>query len=138
MKNYKLIEHTADLGIKVWGADLKELFINAASAMYELIADINSVKGVVSIEVEADAQDRDQLLKNWLSELLYYFHVKDILFNGFLIEELGDKKIISVAKGEKIDRRRHNLKREIKAVTFHNLKIEEENRRLTTEIIFDV
>lgn len=138
MKNYELLEHTADLGIKVWGANLKELFINAASAMYELIADIDSVKGVVSIEVKADAQDRDQLLKNWLSELLYHFHVKDILFSEFLIKELDDKKIISVAKGEKIDRARHDLKHEIKAVTFHNLKIEEEDGKLATEIIFDV
>ena len=138
MKYYELLEHTADLGIKVWGTDLKELFIHSASAMYELIADIDSVKPAISIEVRAEAQDIDELLKNWLSELLYYFHVKDTLFSEFMIKELDEKKIVSVAKGEKIDPKRHNLKHEIKAVTFHNLKIEEENQKLATEIIFDV
>lgn len=138
MKYYELLEHTADLGIKVWGADLKELFIHSASAMYELIADISSVKPAVSIEVGAEAQDKDELLKNWLSELLYYFHVKDMLFCQFLIKELDEKKIVSVAKGEKIDTKRHDLKHEIKAVTFHNLKIEEEDGKFATEIIFDI
>lgn len=138
MKHYELLEHTADLGIKVWGADLKELFIHSASAMYELIADIDSVRPAISIEVRTEAQDKDELLKNWLSELLYYFHVKDMLFSEFLIKELDEKKIISVARGERIDRERHNLKHEIKAVTFHNLKIEKEDEKLATEIIFDV
>lgn len=138
MKNYELLEHTADLGIRVWGTDLKELFINSAFAMYDLIADIDSVKQTISEEVEADAQDTDELLKNWLSELLYYFHVKDILFGGFSIKEISDKKIQSSAKGEKIDTKRHNLKHDIKAVTFHSLKIEEKNKKFTTEIIFDV
>lgn len=138
MNYYELLEHTADLGIKVWGADLKKLFIHSASAMYGLIADIDSVKPAVSIEVKVEAQDKDELLKNWLSELLYYFHVKETLFSEFLIKELDEKRIVSVAKGEKIDKKRHTLRHEIKAVTFHNLKIEKKDNRYITDIIFDV
>ena len=138
MKNYELLEHTADLGIRVWGADLKGLFINAASAMYDLIADISSIKPAISINIKTEAQDKDELLKNWLSELLYHFHVKDILFSEFTINQIDDKSIVSIAKGEKIDRTRHDLKHEIKAVTFHNLKIKQENGKQATEIIFDI
>lgn len=138
MKYYELLEHTADLGIKVWGDDLKELFIHSASAMYELIADIDAVKPAVSVEVEAEAQDKDELLKNWLSELLYYFNVKDMLFCEFSIKELDERRIASVAKGEKIDKKRHALIHEIKAVTFHSLKIEKEDNSYITDIIFDV
>jgi SHS2 domain-containing protein len=138
MKNYRLLEHTADLGIKVWGADLKGLFINAASAMYDLIADISSIKPAISVDIKAEAQDKDELLKNWLSELLYYFHVKDMLFSEFTISRLDDKGVVSTARGEKIDPARHGLKHEIKAVTFHNLKIEKEENKQTTEIIFDI
>lgn len=138
MKNYELLEHTADLGIRVWGTDLKGLFINSASAMYELIADIRVVRPTISFDVKAEAQDKDELLKNWLSELLYYFHVKNILFSKFMIKDLTEKNIISIAKGEEIDKKRHTLKHEIKAVTYHNLKIEKKGRRFITDIIFDI
>ena len=138
VKNYEPLEHTADLGIRVWGAGLKELFINSASAMYELIVDINLVKPSLSVGVKAEALDMDELLRNWLSELLYYFNVKEILFREFLIKELGDKNIVSVARGEKIDLKKHDLRHEIKAVTFHRLKIEKKDNLFSTEIIFDV
>lgn len=138
MGSYKLLEHTADLGIRVWGRDLKSLFINSASAMFELIAGIDSIKPANAVEITADAADRDELLKNWLSELLYHFHVKETLFSRFEIRELDDNSVISVARGEKIDKDRHKLKREIKAVTFHGLDIHRQENILSTDIIFDV
>jgi len=133
-----LLEHTADLGIRVWGDSLKDLFINSASAMYELIADTEAIRHTISFKVKVEAQDRDMLLRNWLSELLSYFHTKDLLFSEFKIEELSENTILSINKGENIDCLRHKLKREIKAVTFHNLLIREEGGRFSTEIIFDI
>jgi SHS2 domain-containing protein len=138
MGYYKLIEHTADLGITVWGKSLKELFANAACALYELISDTHLIRPVTSFHIKVDALDRDDLLKNWLSELLYYFHVKDILLSRFEIESINDNSVISIVSGEKIDKARHPLKHEIKAVTFHGLKIMKHSSRLQTDIIFDV
>jgi SHS2 domain-containing protein len=138
MEYYEMLEHTADLGIRVWGKGLKELFINSASAMYSLIADLDSVKKATSIDVKTEAQDRDELLRNWLSELLYYFNTKEMLLSGFVIKELDDRKIVSVASGENMDTKRHNIKHEIKAVTFHRLNIKEKDGNLMTEVIFDV
>ena len=99
MAYYELIGHTADLGINVWGNNLEELFLHSASAMYDLIADLKSIKPSLSVEIKAEAMDRDELLKNWLSELLYYFHTKDMLFSDFKIDNLTDKSITSTVKG---------------------------------------
>jgi len=138
MDFYQLLEHTADLGIRVWGKDLKALFINSASAMYGLIVDVRTVRPVKTIKIKAKAQDRDELLKNWLSELLYYFHVKEIIFCRFDIVKLDEKNVVSIVMGEKIDKCRHSLQHEIKAVTFHALNIHKTDNRLSTDIIFDI
>ena len=138
MPPYELLEHTADLGVRVSGIGLKALFINSASAMYDLIADAGTIKPVNPIKIKAHAQNRDELLKDWLSELLYYFHVKAMLFSKFDIEALDGNNIAAVAFGEKIDSTRHSLRHEIKAVTFHNLHIHKTGNELSTDIIFDV
>jgi SHS2 domain-containing protein len=138
MIKYELLQHTADVGIRVWGKNLNELFINAATAMFELITDISKVMPTEAITVEIEADDSDQLLRNWLSELLYYFNVKDTLLCDFKIHKINDKYISSEVKGEKINPRKHALRHEIKAVTFHRLHIQEKEDLLTTEIIFDV
>lgn len=138
MQKYRLLNHTADFGIEVWGKTLDELFINAATGMYELIADLKKVLPENTISFEIKAQDKNELLRNWLAELLYYFSVKDIIFCKFKIIKLNDNYIKSQAMGEKINQKKHTLFHEVKAVTFHNLNIEEKNGTLTTEIIFDV
>jgi len=138
MEKYELLEHTADFGIRVWGKTLDELFINAAIGMYELIADISKVIPGESVTVEVEADDRDQLLRDWLAELLYYFNNKNMLLSEFKIHKIDDKCIKSEAKGENTDKNRHDLRHEVKAVTYHKLHIEEKKGLLTTEIIFDV
>ncbi len=135
---YQLLEHTADLGIRVSEEDIESVFINSARAMSDLIADINTIKPVISVEIKVQAQDRDELLKNWLSELLYYFHVKETLFSKFDIKILDDNIISSVATGENLQRPRHSLKNDIKAVTFHALNIHKTGNQLSTDIIFDI
>ena len=138
MKKYELLEHTADFGIRVWGKTLDELFINAAIGMYELIADISKVTPRESVIVEVEADDRNLLLRDWLSELLYYFNNKEMLLSKFKIDKIDNEHIKSEAKGEYIDKNKHELLHEVKAVTYHRLHIEEKEGLLTTEIIFDV
>ena len=138
MRYYKLLEHTADLGVTAWGGSIKDLFINSACAMYDIISDIQFVDPLIPFHVKADGLDKDELLKNWLSELLYYFHVKNMLLGKFDIEHISDNNIISLVSGETIDKKRHSLKHEIKAVTYHNLKITKKGNRFQTDIIFDV
>jgi SHS2 domain-containing protein len=138
MDHYKLLDHTADIGIDVWGETIENVFVHAARAMYDLIADINTIKPAIPFSVIVTALDKDELLQNWLSELLYYFHTKDILLSNFCIESMTPASIDCLAHGEKIDLSRHKLKHDIKAVTFHNLHIRESKSGFQTDIIFDV
>jgi SHS2 domain-containing protein len=138
MGYYKLLEHTADLGIAVWGVSCKQLFENAACAMYALISDPRAIKPLVSFHVKSEGIDKDELLKNWLSETLYYFHVKNILLKRFKVEKISDKSVESIVFGEKRDKKRHVLIHEIKAVTYHGLKIIKQDNKFQTNIIFDV
>jgi len=138
MKRYELIEHTADIGIKAYGRDYKELFCNAAFGLYEQIADLSNVELIDDVRTEVKADDYDELLVLWLGELLYQYNGNSLLLKEFFIEHLDEKHIISVSKGEPITANKHTLKKEVKAVTFHNVDIREEDGYLTTEIIFDV
>ncbi|MDD5504575.1 MAG: archease [Candidatus Omnitrophica bacterium] len=138
MKCYKYIEHTSDLGIRVWGRDIKSLFTNSAFAMYDIISDVSLVRPVRSFFIRSKGMDRDELLRNWLSELLYCFHGKGLLLAEFNVIRLNKTDILSRVSGERCLSSRHRLKREIKAVTYHNLKIIKRNNKFHTDIIFDV
>ena len=139
MKPYEIIEHTADVGLKVNGATLKELFENAASGMFDIIAHKrSSANEHKKIQIKKEVEDFEELLVDWLSELLYIFNSQKILFSNFKILELNNGGIIGEAFGEKINPSKNTLQTEIKAVTFHDLKIEEDKNNFSCQIIFDV
>lgn len=143
MKPYEIIEHTADVGIKANGKTLKELFENTAKGMFNIIEgekthQINSQKTCQKIEIKKEIDDFEELLVSWLSELLYIFNKEEILFDSFRIFELNNDSILGEARGERIDFSRNTLQTEIKAVTFHNLKIEEDISGFHCSVIFDV
>ena len=136
---YEIIEHTADVGLKVNGTTLKELFENAASGMFYIVAHKkSSANEHKKIQIKKEVEDFEELLVDWLSELLYIFDSQKILFSNFKILELNNSGVIGEAFGEKIDPSKNTLQTEIKAVTFHDLKIEKNNAGFTCKIIFDV
>jgi len=141
MKPYEIIEHTADVGLRVNGLTLKELFTNAARGMFEIIkGEGQKIEGKDKrrIEIKKEVEGFEELLVGWLSELLYIFNKDQILFTDFKILELNNSGISGQASGEKIDLSQTALQTEIKACTFHGLKIEETKDRFTCDIIFDV
>ncbi|MBU2599671.1 archease [bacterium] len=138
MKRFEIFEHTADIGIMAYGVDLKEVFINAAYGMFNLITDLNKVNKEIKIDIQVGGSDVIELLVNWLSELLYYHAVEDIFFKEFKIKNLTERSIDAVAYGEGYDETRHKILREIKIVTYHQLEIEREHKRWKAQIIFDV
>jgi len=138
VRRYEQFPHTSDIGIRVFGKDLKELFANAAYAMFDTIADIEGLKTSISKEFELKGSDREELLVRWLDELLYNFYTKAIIFSEFEIEELSDKVVRAKARGRPIGENKNRLKMEIKAVTYHNLKIAKTAVGYQVEIIFDV
>lgn len=132
---YEEIEHTADVGIRAYGASTDELFANAARGMFSLIADLRKVKKTGEVEVRLAADDLPTLLLKWLSELLYVHETRHVLFAAFDVRVRGTA-LDARAKGEAIDKERHELKLVIKAVTRHRLTIDP--GRGVAEVIFDI
>jgi SHS2 domain-containing protein len=125
MKNdFELIEYTADVGIKADGKDLAQAFSNVAAGMFSLIVDPESIEEAGGAEVEVAAPDRETLLVDWLNELIFLFETERWLFKRFNIDTLNEHSLKATCYGEKIDKTRHELKREIKSATYHRLKIE--------------
>jgi len=142
MKPFELIDHTADVGIKAWGVTLTELFENAAKGMFSVIAcegsKLQGSKVEKDIEINKDAGELEEMLVSWLSELLYIFNREKIYLDNFKISGLNSNSLKAKAGGVNIDLYQSNLYKEIKAITFHNLKIEEDVEGFSCTIIFDV
>ena len=136
-KEFEILEHTADIGITAYGTDLKEAFANAARGMFSLITELGDIKEVEHREIELIADDRENLLVQWLNELIYLFDVENMLFNRFDISRLDETHLKAICYGEKADSSRHTLKTGIKAATYHMLEIEISNGS-RIQVLFDI
>ncbi len=138
MKKYETFNHTADLGIRVFGKTREELFANAGYAMFDILADLENVQVKEALKIKQEAPNVEELFLSWLSELLYQYNSKEMIFRKFAIDKLTDRAISAEAQGEKLDLRRHQLKTEIKAVTYHELKVQKIKDYWQGQVIFDV
>ena len=138
MKRYEQFSHTADIGVRVFGKTLKELFENAAFAMFDILADLDGLKGEITQDFELTAPNHEELLISWLDELLYNFYAKNIIFYKFEVAELSEDVVRAKAFGRSVSENRNRLKTEIKAATYYNLKIIKRDDYYEVEIIFDV
>ena len=137
MAHFDIIDHTADIGIIAYGKDEKEVFATAAYAMFSLVAELEGVDDALCREIEVTADDKEALLVAWLNELLYIFDVEHVIFNGFEVINLEEHRLRANAYGEKFDPLRHVLKAQVKAATYHMLKVEKGDG-FRAQIIFDV
>ena len=123
MKPFEMVNHTADISIKAYGKSIKELFKNAALGMFNILADLEGITTSTELEIKVEAPDREELLIEWLDELLYDFYTKHIIFFEFNIVELTDNNLAAKVKGRFIGENKNRLKTEIKAATRHDLQI---------------
>jgi len=138
VKPFEIIDHTADIGIVAYGADIKQVFANAALGLFNLMADLGNLKEDTKREIELSAEDVEVLLVEWLNELIYISDVEHIIFKRFEINELSNTQLRATCFGEKIKPGQHRLKREIKAATYHMLRLNKENGSYKVQIIFDI
>lgn len=136
--NYKLIDHTADLGIEVYGTGLKELFENAARAMYDIITDTNRLNDLSETSVNVTGEDWPDLMVNWLRELLYLWTGKGLLVKIINVISLSEYTLSANIKFDHFNPGHHLIKCELKAVTYHQIKVEGKNSEWEARIIFDV
>jgi len=138
MKKYDFIDHTADIGIKVRGKNLPELFSNAGYALFDIILDISQVKPEKSFRIEIPGGEIEDIFFEWLRELLSKFNTEKLAFREFDIHKIDKNGLKATCKGEKVNPERHSLKTEIKAVTYHELKLTRKNNFWEVQVIFDI
>jgi len=134
-KRYKIIDHTADIAIRTTGKSMNNAFENAGYAMFDTMCDASSVKPLTIKKIECEANDLEQLLVDWLSELLFTCDVDDMPFSEFEVKITGTK-LTAQAKGEKMDSARQHLKTDIKAITYHMLEVDTKTN--TVQVLFDI
>lgn len=138
MKPFEIVDHTADISIKAYGKSLKELFENAALGMFSILADLEGITTSMELKIDVEAPDKEELLIEWLDELLYNFYTKQVIFCEFGITELTDNHLTAKVKGRFIGENKNRLKAEIKAATRHDLHIEKKDNFYEVRIVFDV
>lgn len=135
---YELVDHTADVGIRVWADDIQGLFEEAARALFDIITDLAKVEAHQQREIAVQGAGLEELLVAWLNELLYVHEVEGLLFRDFCVAEIDKDTLKGVAKGEVFDKGRHVIKTEVKAVTYHQLEVYEQDGRWQAQVIFDI
>jgi SHS2 domain-containing protein len=138
MKRFEVLDHTADIGIIVYGEDLETLFENAGEAFFHLITDMKRVRRRVRRRVEIGKEGLERLMVDWLSELLYLHDVENLLFKEFKIESVGEDGLRATVRGEPFQEGVHVIKTEVKAVTYHQIEVRKENGNWRAQIIFDL
>jgi SHS2 domain-containing protein len=135
---YETFDHTADLGLRIAAADLDALFAEAAAALFSTIVDnVEAVEPAERLDVAIAGDDREYLLFDWLRELLYRFDAEHRLFSRFEVK-VTSNGLTASAWGETADAARHTLGHEVKAITYHGLKVEPADAGWLAEFIVDI
>lgn len=134
-KRYETVNHTADIMIRAFGKDIETSFANAAFGMFDQLADLSNVEAKEKFSLEIEGSDPEQLLVDFLSELLYLFDTELVLLKEFDLKYDGEV-LRAEARGERIDKQKHTMKQAIKAVSYHAIEVEPEKKGYV-QVLFD-
>ncbi len=143
---FEILEHPADVGFLAFGATLEELFGSAALALLSLGCEVAAVEQREQREMETTGADLEALLFSWLAEILAVADAEQLVFRRVEITELTPPdhnlrtpgRIRGVARGEKFDKLRHRAGTYIKAVTYHQLRVEQTSEGWRAQVFLDV
>ena len=137
---FRILDHTADVGFECTGKTLEELFANAARALVHFFVDLETIEQREELRIEVTGEDRESLLVNFLSEILFQIDSEARLFSGFEVSIKEGKSLSAVAitRGEKWDRSRHLPKLLVKAITYHQLEISERSDGWCAKVFVDI
>ena len=131
---FEELSHTADLSIRVRGVSLADLFVVAARGMFSLMVDPKTIAPRVARPVSVEALDWEMLLVEWLNELLFLYEQEGMLFSRFTVKSLQRTSLSAVVWGVSAEPTRS----EIKAATYHGLRIVRERGWWRADVVFDV
>lgn len=135
---YTIFDHTADLGVEIYGKTLPELFANAAFAVFDILTDLRFVKATEERQVVIEGSGWEDLLVNYLREILYLFNGEGLLLKEYSIGKIAPYRLEANVSGEHFDPVHHRIHTEIKAVTYHQISVRETPDGWTGRVIFDV
>ena len=137
-KKYRLTTRQSELAVKVTGGSQADLFANSAFALFDVISDVEKIEIKERLLLEVEGADRDDLLVNWMRELLYLYQGSGYLLKEFVIREVKDTSLKAEVCGEKVDPDRHEIKQEIAAVAYHQSRMTKTGNQWTAQLIFEV
>src|SRR5512145_2615341 len=139
MKLYKLIDHTADLGMEVTGRTKRELFTKAALSLMDIVVDKKGMPaGSKEKALRVEGSDPADLLVNFLREILYLFNGEALIVEDCSIQECTNQRLVAKLRVEPYNKEKHSMKMELKAVTYHGLAVEKTKMGWKAKVIFDV
>lgn len=137
MKKFEILEHTADLKIRIYGQNLAELFINAGLALASQQTGnkfLGIDQGEIWEEVELDSGDLNSLLVDWLNELLSRSDINKKVYSDFQIKKISEKSLRAKIRGALLEKKEI----EIKGATYHGLEIIQRDNQWQAIVIFDI
>jgi len=137
-KKYRLMTRQSELAVKVVGNSQADLFANSAFALFDVMTDVEKIEIKERLPLEVEGADRDDLMVNWMRELLYLYQGSGYLLREFQVREVKDTLVKADVCGEKIDPDRHEIKKEITAVAYHQSRMEKTGNQWTAQLIFEV
>jgi SHS2 domain-containing protein len=139
MKKFEFLDiTTADVAFAAYGKSLDELFANAALAMFDVIINTEQVEPKVKRKIEVKGNDLKSLMFNWLNELLVFVDGERLVFSNFKVKVDGDKhKLSAECMGEEMDAKKHELRTEVKAATYHKLEVKK-GKLWRAQVILDI
>ena len=135
---YEVFEHTADLGLRIRAGDLNGLFVEAGKGFASLlVSEPAEVRLTETVEFHLEGDDPLFLFFDWLNELLYTFDTRKLILVDFQVA-VDDKGLQATARGETMNASRHRMEHEVKAITYHGLKVQHETDGWLAEVIVDI
>ncbi len=141
LMGYSFLEHTTDALIEAYGANLEETFCNATRALVDTMIDINTVEEKLEEKFEVKGTDLENLLYNWLEAVLIKVSRDGIVFSSFdpKIRQVDDGyELNSVGRGEELHLKKHKAKIEVKAVTYHMMRITIKEGWVSARFLLDI
>ena len=137
---YRFLEHMTDAVIEAYGETLEEAFENAAKAINDTMINLKTVKPDRQIKITAEGQDIYSLFFDWLDKVMLLLVADGIVMSEFSVKinQNTGYSLEGIAKGEKLDLKRHDYKVEIKAVTYHEMEITQEKGKTTLRFLLDL
>jgi len=137
-QDYILLDHTADMGFEIKGADPAELFKKAGQALIHIMFGAVPATGADKVKVSLKSYDLSDLMVRWLTEILYLFEGERLITTDIIVDSLSHETIDATLMTSPFDPLKHEILREIKAITYHQIDVIQKDGIWKARVIMDL